>query len=212
MILLKQCDEASQALQEWQLKTELQTDAKVLAVQSNNRMKLKFILNDWCKSLDITLQYMVFYMSIQNDIAKRAIQITENSVCIMIKEAQLSIEFWIQAVQTDAYLHNWTATDFLINGKQTTLEKAFTDVKSFINYIHVWECKCYSYVDLKLLPEGRCDKFMNWGQVRVFMNYVEKITKQYQLWASDLKHIIKNHTVKFAESEKKDTVDLRLQQ
>ncbi len=44
------------------------------------------------------------------------------------------------------------------------------------------------------------------------MNYVEKITKQYQLWASDLKHIIKNHTVKFAESEKKDTVNLRLQQ
>ncbi len=93
MILLKQCDEVSQALQELQLKTELQTDAKVLAVQSNNRMKLKFILNDWCKSLDITLQYMVSYMSIQNDIAKRAIQITENSVCIMIKEAQLSIEF-----------------------------------------------------------------------------------------------------------------------
>jgi len=44
------------------------------------------------------------------------------------------------------------------------------------------------------------------------MNYVEKITKQYQLWASDLKCIIKNHTVKFAESKKKDTVDLKLQQ
>ncbi len=28
----------------------------------------------------------MFYMSIQNDIAKRVIQITENSVCIIIKE------------------------------------------------------------------------------------------------------------------------------
>jgi len=44
------------------------------------------------------------------------------------------------------------------------------------------------------------------------MSYIEEITKQYQLWAPDLKHIIKNHTVKFAESKKKDTVDLRLQQ
>ncbi len=42
------------------------------------------------------------------------------------------------------------------------------------------------------------------------MNYVEKITKQYQIWASDLKYIIKNHTVKFAESKKRDTVDFKM--
>ncbi len=44
------------------------------------------------------------------------------------------------------------------------------------------------------------------------MSYIEKITKQYQLWASDFKYIIKNYTVKFAKSEKRDTVDLKLQQ
>jgi len=76
-------------------------------------------------------------MSIQNDVAKRAIQTTENSVHAMIKETQLPIEFWVQAAQTDAYLCNWTATDFLIDGKQTTPEKAFINVKSFINYICV---------------------------------------------------------------------------
>jgi len=36
---------------------------------------------------------MMLYMSIQNDIAERIIQITENSVHIMIKETQLSIKF-----------------------------------------------------------------------------------------------------------------------
>ncbi len=117
MISLKQHDEVSQTLQEWWLKTELQTDAKILAVQSDNEIELKFTLNDWCKSLNITLQYIMFYMSIQNDVVKRTIQITENSVHIMIKETQLSIEFWMQTVQIDAYLHNWTATDFLINDK-----------------------------------------------------------------------------------------------
>ncbi len=85
-ILLKQCDETSQTLQKWWLKTEFQTDAKILAVQSNNRMKLRFILNNWCKSFNITSQYTVLYMLIQNDIAERIIQITENSVCAMIKE------------------------------------------------------------------------------------------------------------------------------
>ncbi len=95
MILLKQYDKILQTLQKWQLKTELQTDAKILAVQSNNEIKLRFTLNDWCKSLNITLQYTVLYISIQNDIAERVIQIMKNSVHIMIKETQLSIKFWV---------------------------------------------------------------------------------------------------------------------
>jgi len=126
----------------------------------------------------------------------------------MIKEMQLSTEFWVQAAQTDAYLHNWTATNFLINGKQTTSEEAFTDMKSLIDYICVWGCNCCSHIDLKSLSEGRHNKLMDQGWVGVF----EKTTKQYQLWASDLKCIIKSHTVKFAESEKRDIIDLRLQQ
>ena len=39
------------------------------------------------------LQYIMLYMSIQNDIAERAIQIIENSVCIMIKKTELLIKF-----------------------------------------------------------------------------------------------------------------------
>ena len=210
-IPLKQRDEAPQALQEWRLKTELQTGAKVLAVRSDNGTELKSTLDDWCKSLGITPQYTVPYMSIQNGVAERAIRTTENSVRAMIKEAQLPIEFWVQAAQTDAYLRNRTATGPLIDGKQTTPEEAFTGVKPSIDHIRVWGCKCYSYVDPKSLPEGRRDKFMDRGRVGVFMGYVEETTKQYQLWAPDLKRIIKGHAVKFAESEKGGTVDLRLQ-
>ena len=43
------------------------------------------------------------------------------------------------------------------------------------------------------------------------MNYVDEITKQYQLWTPDLKHIIRSYAVKFAENEKKESVDLKLQ-
>jgi len=44
-------------------------------------------------SFSIVSQYTVFYMSIQNDVAERAIRITENSVHAMIKKTELSIEF-----------------------------------------------------------------------------------------------------------------------
>ncbi len=42
------------------------------------------------------------------------------------------------------------------------------------------------------------------------MSYSEKTTKQYLLWALDLKRIIKSHAVKFVENEKEDSVDMRL--
>jgi len=92
-----------------------------------------------------------------------------------------------------------------------TFKKIFTDVKSFINHIHVWECKCYNYIDSRSLFD-RHNKFMNWEWVKVFMNYIKKITKQYLLWDSDLKCIIKSHVVKFIKSEKKNIIDFRLQQ
>ena len=80
----------------------------------------------------------------------------------MIKETELSIKFWVQTAQIDVYFHNWIAINSSINDKQTTSEKAFIDVKSFINYICVWECKYYSHIDLRSLSDDRYDKFMNW--------------------------------------------------
>ena len=63
------------------------------AVHSNNATELKTTLDEWCMSFEITLQYTVPYMSIQNGVVKQAIRMTENSVCVMIKETELSIEF-----------------------------------------------------------------------------------------------------------------------
>ena len=52
---------------------------------------------------------------------------------------------------------------------------------------------------------------MNHERVGVFMNYIDEITKQYWLWASDLKCIIRSYAVKFAENEKRESINLRLQ-
>jgi len=111
----------------------------------------------------------------------------------------------VQRAQIDIYFYNWTVTDFLIDDKQIIFKKTFTDVKSFIDHICVWECKCYSYIDSRLLFD-RHNKFMNWEWVKIFINYIKKITKQYLFWTSDLKYIIKSYTVKFTENEKKNIV------
>ena len=98
----------------------------------------------------------------------------------MIKETELPIKFWVQAVETDAYLHNHTAIELIIDGQATTSEKTFIRAKPFIDHIHVWGCKCYFFVDSKSLPaEDRQDKFMNHERVGVFMGYIDETTKQY---------------------------------
>ena len=212
IIPLKCWSDAPQTLKEWWLKTELQSEAKVQAVHSDNVTELKTILDQWCAFFEVTSQYMILHMLIQNGVAEQAIQTTENSVCVMTKETELSIEFWVQAAEINTYLHNCTAIELIVDDQSTTFKEAFTELKSFINHICVWECKCYSFVDPKSLPvEDRQDKFMNHERVEVFMNYIDEITKQYQLWVPDLKCIIRSHAVKFAENEKGESVDLRLQ-
>ncbi len=150
-------------------------------------------------------------MLIQNEVVERVIYITENLMQVMIKNAELLIEFWAKAAKTDVYLQNWIIMKLLINEVLMILKKTFIKIKLSIDHVWVWECKCYSYVDLKSLSvEDKWDKFMNRDRFNVFMKYVKNIDKQYHLWVSDLNQVIKNHIIKFAEDEKSEDMNLQL--
>ena len=180
-------------------------------MRSDNATELKATLDEWCASIGIIPQYTVPHMSIQNGVAERAIRTTENSVRAMTKDAGLPIEFWKEAMETDAYLRNRTGCGLIIDGNASTPEEAFTGIKPSIEHIRIWGCKCYSYVDPKSLHAGgRRDKFMDRGRVEVFMGYVEETTKQYRLWAPDLGRVIRSHVVRFDESLKGGDMDLNL--
>ncbi len=177
-ISLKQQFNASDALQKWKLSVKLHSNVKLLSVYSDNIMKLKVILNDWCSSVDIASQYIVLHMLIQNKVVERIIYITENLMQIMIKNAELFIEFWAEAAKTNVYLQNWIIMKLLINEVLMILKKTFIEIKLSIDHVQVWECKCYSYVDFKSLSvEDRWDKFMNRDKLNIFMKYVKNINK-----------------------------------
>ena len=59
-------------------------------------------------------------------------QITENSVHVIIKETELSIEFWVQTVKINVYLHNYTAIEFIVDDQVTTLKKVFIKVLNLL--------------------------------------------------------------------------------
>ncbi len=210
-ISLKQWFNASDALWKWKLSVKLHNDVKLLSVHSDNVMKLKVILNDWCSSNDIASQYTVSHMLIQNEVVERIIYITENLMQIMIKNAELFIKFWAKVAKTNVYLQNWIIMRFLINKALMISKKIFIEIKLSIDYVQVWRCKCYSYIDLKSLSiKDKRDKFMNRNRFNIFMKYVKNINKQYHFWVSDLNWVIKNHIIKFAEDEKNENMNLQL--
>ncbi len=75
-------------------------------------------------------------MLIQNEVVERIIYITENLMQIMIKNVELLIEFWTEAVKTNVYLQNWIIMKFLINKVLMILKKTFIEIKLSID--HVW--------------------------------------------------------------------------
>ncbi len=64
-------------------------------------------------------------MLIQNEVVERIIHIIKNLMQVMIKNAELFIEFWAKAAKTDVYLQNWIIMKFLIDEVFMILKKIF---------------------------------------------------------------------------------------
>ena len=127
----------------------------------------------------------------------------------MIKNVELSIEFWPEAEKADAYIRNRVSTGLMINENSTIFMKAFIEIKSFIDHIRVWGCKCYVFVNSKFFTRNRKNKFMNKNKFCVFFDYLKKIDTQYLMWISD-REFIKHHKIVFAEKQKWKNDDLNL--
>ena len=60
--------------------------------------------------------------------------------------------------------------------------ETFINVKLSIDYLRVWECKCYSFIDTRsLFSEKRIDKFVNRKRLDVFMSYDESTSTHYHI-------------------------------
>ena len=208
---LKNRSGAISELQKWRQKVKLETDYKLAAVRSDNALELKSILNEWCSLIGISSQYTIPYNSLQNGVAEREIWTIENSMRVMLKDADLLLKFWAEAVKTDVYLQSCINTDPWVNDESITSIQAFTGMKPSIDHLQVWGCKCYSYVDLRsVLSADKAEKLTDQKRPCIFMRYSEDTDKQYYLWASDQGAIIKSHSVMFAENVKGKTMNLKL--
>ena len=203
VLFLRKRSDAQEVLRQWKLQVELKSGAKLISVRCDNAGELKDIVDEWCTSIGVTPEYTEPYNSWQNGIGERGIRTTENQIRAMIKDAGLPFDFWPEAARADTYVRNRVATGPIVDGEPTTPEQAFTGVRPSIDHIRVWGCKCYSSLDRRSLPsDGRQDKLVDTGRPCIFLGYDEETETQWQLWAPDLKKLIKAHRVKFSEYER----------
>ena len=211
IIFFRKRADASKALNKWKLKMKLEIERKLQTVRCDNVKELKSILDSWCAFIDIVSQYTVLYNFIQNDVAERDIKTIENQIRTMTQDAKLFMKFWFEAEKTNAYVRNRVNTDSVVDDNSTSSIEVWTNVKSSIDHLRVWECKCYSLVDTRSLSESnKKNKFVNTGRSDVFMSYDENIITQYKIWAFDRRDIIKHHKIVFLEHKKWKSESLNL--
>ncbi|KAI7159413.1 hypothetical protein KC324_g13609 [Hortaea werneckii] len=209
---MKSRDAAPETLDRWKLQVELQTGLKVKAVRLDNARELLKVVRQWESEFGTVINPTEAYNSIQNGVVERAIQTAETDIRSLLKEAGLPNEFWPEALQASTYMRNRGPTGPEKDGDVISPEEAFTGLKPSIDHLRTWGCKMYSYVNPKSLPD-RQDKLVDRGRVGVFLGYVEDTTKQYLMWAPDMKKTIRvsANSVRFSEDERLDPQQLRIQ-
>jgi hypothetical protein len=93
------------------------------------------------------------------------------------------------------------------------LEEVFTGWKGQITtrYIRVFGYKYYSYINPKLLPaKEKKDKLVLQKYIYIFIEYIDKTTKQYKVYIPDLQTTVRTSIIDFEEETKSRTVNLNL--
>ncbi|KAI0994773.1 hypothetical protein K3495_g13407, partial [Podosphaera aphanis] len=211
ILLLKQKSDAIQCLRTFKATVEREVNEKIKAARSDNAPELLLTVEGWREQDGIEAQSTVVASSHQNGAAERNIRTAEADMRSMLKESNLPIEFWDEAVEADAYMRNRIATGPIISDCVTSPQEAWTNKRPTIDHIKIWGSKCYSYVNPLTIPPGmRKDKLVDQGRTGVFMGYSNTTDKQFKVYSPELGYTNRVSVIKVDESIRGGTIDLRL--
>jgi Reverse transcriptase (RNA-dependent DNA polymerase) len=198
-------------IRKWKTTEETRTQLKLGAVRSDNAAEIRELLDEWSKEGVIEEPTTTYTGSHQNGIAKRSIQQAETDARSMLKDADLPLEFWDWAVETDTYIRNRTSGGPLIDGVHISPEEAYVGERPSIDHIRVFGSVCYSYVSPKSMPAGTTSKkLLDTGSECVFVGYNNETTKQLNVYRPDLGYAVMSSVVDVDESKQGGSLDLQI--
>ena len=130
--------DAPRALREWKAETESRANSKIKAARSDNAPELLQAIKEWNnEGSGVRVESTTIASSHQNGPAERNIQTAEADMRAMLKDADLPMEFWDEAVEHDTHVRNLTATGPTIDGSIVSPEEAFEGETPSIDRLRV---------------------------------------------------------------------------
>ncbi|KAI1006165.1 hypothetical protein K3495_g2047 [Podosphaera aphanis] len=207
-------------LNELSIVLERQSGEEILAGRSDGAPEILKLFGVWKSKRGIVPQTTAPYSSNQNGMAERAIQTSEKEARALLEDSNMSVEFWDYAVESGAYVRNrlqrgpWIENERegKIVHRQISPEGAWTGTYSQdIDHLRVWGCQAIPYVDIRSMPgHARTDKLVPRGRKAVFVGYVDETTKQWKMWAPDLRRVVVVKRAEFFEDKCGGSLDLNL--
>lgn len=154
---------------------------------SSNRMK------EFCNKEGVMIEFTTPYSPQLNGVSERMNRTLVEKAKSMLVEANLSMEFWGEAVRTAVYLTNRSPTVAILN--KTPFEMWY-DRKPDLSKLKVFGCRAYA-----LVPKERRKKFDNKSVECIMLGYADN---GYRLWDKSNCCLINSRDVKFDESRFED--------
>ena len=107
------------------------------------------------------------------------------------------------------YMRNRISDGPIIDNKIISPCEAYYNKTPSIDHLRIWGCRVFLYVKLKSLP-GRKNKLIDRGRLGIFLSYTHT-TRQYKIWALDMKRVIRTSNIVFNESKSLTTEELQLE-
>jgi hypothetical protein len=111
----KQKSDAIALMKIWKVEVELGTEDKIIAVRTDNAPELIQAIGEWRSGM--RSEVTTIALSHQNMVAEWYIRIAKANIRAKLKEAELLLEFWDQAVEYEVYIRNCTNIEPDSNGK-----------------------------------------------------------------------------------------------
>lgn len=141
---LKSKHEVQSKIEDFKVIAKNQTGRKLKTIRSDNRKEyVNRSLTEFLKKNGIRHQLTVEYTPEQNGVAERANKTIVEKARVMLQEANLSNDFWAEAVNTAVYLKNRSSTKTV---KETTPEKAWTGKKVDLSHLRVFGSRTFVHI------------------------------------------------------------------
>lgn len=194
MYILKRKDEVLEIFKQYHVWIERQSNKKIQQLRTDNGGEFcSHDFEEYCLEHGIGRQLTAPYSSAHNGVAERRNRTLQDITRALIKQAELPMSYWAEAVVMSAYLLNRLPSKS-VQGK--TPYEAWHKCKPSVQHIRIFGSPAYAHLNKQ---QTQHSKLSDRARKLVFVGFTEGI-KAYKLLDPQTKRVIYSRSVVFDEN------------